>query len=206
MTRINIVPHRLLSDQHLLAELKELNQFCGSYRKSHHAFRRFHLNGKSDKLPTEYRLGTGHVKFFFDKFGYILQRRLGAVQEVERRNMRVHAPFGILIENIHHSDFNDYVPTNHAKVLNASRILANAMAQRGPIRYRGQPLLFTAYRDSIVEWLGEPVLKLPSAYEEDRKPDWKRECAQCGATPVVPSTAKCGPCTFGHVATAGGNW
>ena len=37
-------------------------------------------------------------------------------------------------------------------------------------------------------------------------PDYNSECEVCGATPVVPVTGMCGPCTFGEAETAGGNW
>jgi hypothetical protein len=38
------------------------------------------------------------------------------------------------------------------------------------------------------------------------KPDWTRKCEVCGATPVMPATGLCGPCTFGEAETVGGNW
>jgi hypothetical protein len=38
------------------------------------------------------------------------------------------------------------------------------------------------------------------------RPDWTRKCQTCGATPIVPETGLCGPCTFGEAGTAGGNW
>ena len=38
------------------------------------------------------------------------------------------------------------------------------------------------------------------------EPDWSRCCSVCGATPIVPLTGMCGPCTFGESDTAGGNW
>ena len=37
------------------------------------------------------------------------------------------------------------------------------------------------------------------------RPDYTKKC-QCGATPIVPLTGLCGPCTFGEAETAGGNW
>jgi hypothetical protein len=37
-------------------------------------------------------------------------------------------------------------------------------------------------------------------------PDWSRKCEVCSATPIVPVTGMCGPCTFGEAETAGGNW
>ncbi len=37
-------------------------------------------------------------------------------------------------------------------------------------------------------------------------PDWSGNCEDCNASPVVPVTGLCGPCTFGEADTAGGNW
>lgn len=36
--------------------------------------------------------------------------------------------------------------------------------------------------------------------------NWGGACETCGASPVVPETGMCGPCTFGEAETAGGNW
>lgn len=44
------------------------------------------------------------------------------------------------------------------------------------------------------------------ASEEETKPDWTKKCENCKATPIVPLTGLCGPCTFGEAETAGGNW
>lgn len=41
---------------------------------------------------------------------------------------------------------------------------------------------------------------------QDTKPDWSGKCENCGASPIVPVTGMCGPCTFGEADTAGGNW
>lgn len=41
---------------------------------------------------------------------------------------------------------------------------------------------------------------------ENMEPDWKGKCEVCGASPIVPLTGMCGPCTFGEAETAGGNW
>jgi hypothetical protein len=38
------------------------------------------------------------------------------------------------------------------------------------------------------------------------EPDWSQVCLNCGASPVVPETGLCGPCTFGEAETSGGNW
>lgn len=40
----------------------------------------------------------------------------------------------------------------------------------------------------------------------ESQPDWDGRCEVCGASPVVPESGMCGPCTFGEADTAGGNW
>lgn len=37
-------------------------------------------------------------------------------------------------------------------------------------------------------------------------PDWSGKCQVCGASPIMPLTGMCGPCTFGEAETAGENW
>ena len=37
-------------------------------------------------------------------------------------------------------------------------------------------------------------------------PDWEKKCENCGASPIVPETGLCGPCTFGEADTANGEW
>lgn len=44
------------------------------------------------------------------------------------------------------------------------------------------------------------------APDPETEPDWKGKCELCGASPIVPITGMCGPCTFGEADTAGGNW
>lgn len=56
MTRINCVPVEELTDKHLLAEYRELPRI-------------FNLARAVEDAPTEYVLGTGHMKFFYDKLG-----------------------------------------------------------------------------------------------------------------------------------------
>lgn len=40
----------------------------------------------------------------------------------------------------------------------------------------------------------------------DAEPDWEGECEVCGASPIVPLTGMCGPCSFGQASAIGGNW
>lgn len=46
----------------------------------------------------------------------------------------------------------------------------------------------------------------PDGSVSDSEPDWNGTCMVCGASPIVPVTSMCGPCTFGEADTVGGNW
>lgn len=65
MTRINLVPPAELCDQHLLAEHRELTRIPNAVAKG-----KYHLTGQ----PAEYKLGEGHVRFFFNKMAFLKNR------------------------------------------------------------------------------------------------------------------------------------
>lgn len=46
----------------------------------------------------------------------------------------------------------------------------------------------------------------PEPTDADLEADWSGECEVCGASPILPLTGMCGPCTFGEADTVGGNW
>lgn len=86
MTRINLLYAEDLTDQHLMAEIKEINQLAGSFRRS--------LNSKNGiRLIKDFTLNKGHVLFFYDK-GYYLKQRFEALKaEALRRNYNITAIF-----------------------------------------------------------------------------------------------------------------
>jgi hypothetical protein len=49
-------------------------------------------------------------------------------------------------------------------------------------------------------------MEVLSSDDPKMKPDWSRKCQVCDATPIVPLTGLCGPCTFGESETVNGNW
>ena len=65
MTRINLVPPAELCDQHLLAEHRELTRIPNAVAKG-----KFSLKGQ----PSDYKLGEGHVRFFFNKLMFLKKR------------------------------------------------------------------------------------------------------------------------------------
>ena len=70
MTRINIIPVSELTDQHLIAEYREITMIPAALTRT--------LNSKSGfikkKIPDRFTLNTGHVYFFYDKGLYLYNR------------------------------------------------------------------------------------------------------------------------------------
>lgn len=64
MTRINVIPVSDLCDQHLLAEHRELTRIPNGIISGK-------LQASYSDAPTEYTLGTGHIKFFVDKLDWL---------------------------------------------------------------------------------------------------------------------------------------
>jgi deoxyribonuclease (pyrimidine dimer) len=103
MTRINsaILPSKL-TDEHLLAEHREIKRICSVYSK---------LNLKSYfKIPKKFTLGTGHVLFFVDKPAFTYNRYLDIRDECYKR--------GFIVEDYsknwrvyEHTTLKDYSPT-----------------------------------------------------------------------------------------------
>ena len=66
MTRINSgIPSAELLDMHLLAEHREIKRIPNCIKKG-----RYCLTG----IPSKFKMGTGHVKFFYDKLKYLHER------------------------------------------------------------------------------------------------------------------------------------
>ena len=85
MTRINLVNPKELSDQHLVAEYREIFMVGSSLQRS--------MKSKSwsktiNNIPKEFTLNKGHVTFFYNKGKYLDLRYTKLVNEMKRRGMK----------------------------------------------------------------------------------------------------------------------
>lgn len=85
MTRINCVPVEELTDKHLGAEYRELPRLFNQIKK---AFERGE-SPNDPRNPKEYKLGTGHTRFFYNKLGYLVWRQMKLVKECKQRGRKV---------------------------------------------------------------------------------------------------------------------
>ena len=112
MTRINLIPPTELCDQHLLAEHRELTRIPNAVAKG-----KFHLKGQ----PEEYKLGGGHVRFFFNKMAFLKRRYDELHTECKARGFKVQY---IWPETLPSSPelWLDYQPTDAPLEINRQRI------------------------------------------------------------------------------------
>jgi len=78
MTRINTVPVSSLSDSHLLVEIQEIP------RVPNLALKRLR-NKRPIESTGNYKLGSGHVLFFYDKIAYLYRRLEELCIEADKR-------------------------------------------------------------------------------------------------------------------------
>lgn len=114
MTRINCIPVEELTNKHLLAEYRELPR----------VFKLARPPRKGEKFPDEYTMGAGHVKFFYDKLGYLQRRQWDIINEGNRRGflLRYTEAPKLTPEQLSSGLCNDWKPTTQAMRINRARI------------------------------------------------------------------------------------
>ena len=84
MTRINLISPSELTDQHLIAEYREIFMVGASLNRT--------LNSKAgyreEKIPKRYTLNTGHVYFFYNKGAYLHRRYHELIDEMKMRGFQ----------------------------------------------------------------------------------------------------------------------
>ena len=100
MVRINIIPVKYLTDQHLNAEKTEILMLCKYIIKYPY------LDGSE---PSKYKLDKGHMKFFKDKVIYLKNRYDTILEELSKRgyNLDYHFP---TLKNFLNENLNDWQP------------------------------------------------------------------------------------------------
>lgn len=127
MTRINLVPVSELSDQHLLAEHREIKRIPNKVGKNFY---------KRDNIHDSFKLGTGHEKFFIDKLFWLFTRYRLLRKECIRRGFNI-TDYSDCFWNIsvsHEDYFQDWEPSQRDIDLSRERIQERLQAK--PDYYR----------------------------------------------------------------------
>jgi hypothetical protein len=113
MTRINVgVEPAELTNKHLIAEHREIKRIPNCIKKG-----RYSLKGKPDKFT----LGTGHVKFFYDKLEYLHNRYINLYFECLNRGFNV-SDYSEAFEGLPSELYNNYEEKLEDRLIIQNRI------------------------------------------------------------------------------------
>jgi deoxyribonuclease (pyrimidine dimer) len=132
MTRINAgIPVEKLSDQHLLAEHREIKRIPRTTFKG--------------VVPGKFTLGKGHVLFFSDKPRYTFGRYTELYDECHRRGFNVEY-YG---DNWSFPNDNVYIPSPSDSDTVKQRIIERATESKQIPRYYSKPISLQKYIDLL---------------------------------------------------------
>ena len=113
MTRINVgIPPAELVNQHLIAEHREIKRIPNCIAKG-----KYNMEG----IPDKFKLGTGHVKFFYNKLLYLKNRYISLYNECIKRGFNVQNYISAW-DNIPQELMNDYKATYKDRLIIQERI------------------------------------------------------------------------------------
>lgn len=125
MTRINVgIKPKLLNTKHLIAEHREIVRIPNSIKSGRAIIK---------DIPPKFKLGAGHVKFFYNKLLYLHKRYKSLHKECVRRKFNV-TNFGNSFIDLPKHLYNDYNPT-----IKDIQIITERINQRGG-NLKEQPL------------------------------------------------------------------
>lgn len=103
MTRINVgIDPRSLSSKHLIAEHREIKRIPNMVKSG---------KAKLVNIPNQFTLGTGHVKFFYCRLGFLLERYKAIHAECLQRGFKVQ-DYSDAWSNIPEQLMGQYEPTS----------------------------------------------------------------------------------------------
>lgn len=129
MTRINIIPVEDLTDQHLMAEYREIFMIGSALQRSLKS-----KNWDPKRIPKKFTLGTGHVMFFYDKGKYLFKRYRQIQNELKNRNFNLDESRHFKSTQFPTQYFNDWEPNKSDQKIVMKRI--EERIQQKPEWYR----------------------------------------------------------------------
>ena len=129
MTRINILPVEELTDQHLMAEYREIFMIGSALQIS-----RKSKNWDPKRIPDKFTLNAGHVMFFYDKGKYLYKRYDQIRVELKKRNFNLDKSRHFKVTQFPTEYYNDWVPTKEDQSIVLKRI--EERIQQKPEWYR----------------------------------------------------------------------
>lgn len=132
--RVNLINPIFLTDQHLIAELNEINMITQAFYRSYRSKNGIH------SIPKKFTLNTGHVKFFYDKGLYLHKRYNALKQEALKRGFNIREIFKNYFYWIDEKYCNDWKEREEDKEIIKERIQQKISLKPEWYRYYRKPL------------------------------------------------------------------
>jgi len=117
LTRINIVPVEELTDQHLMAEYREIFMIGSALQISLKS-----KNWDPKRIPIKFTLNTGLVMFFYNKGKYLYNRYEQIKKELTKRNFKLDKSRLFKVTQFPTEYYNDWEPTKEDQAIVWQRI------------------------------------------------------------------------------------
>ena len=130
MTRISVGVRAIeLCDAHLIKERIELLRIPNAIK-----------SGKAvvKNIPSSFTLGTGHVKFFYDKLGYLQQRYEELTAECIERDFNI-TDFSDIFKGLPKNLCNTYEETDKDRAVVVDRVNERLMGMKN-LKYNREPI------------------------------------------------------------------
>ncbi len=143
MTRINTIHPADLLDQHLFIEFREITRIATAHR---------HLTNR-ERVP-EYVLGSGHMKFFYDKGLYCAKRLIALQAELDKRKAVNYTPktYSEHVPGYH----NDWLPSPAAHAANIMRLHEKLLMRPTFYTYYGKRVDQHFYLNLLEHYVDKP--------------------------------------------------
>lgn len=134
MTRINLVDPAELTDQHLVAEYREIFMVGPALQRT--------LKSKDgltpEKIPEKFTLNRGHVSYFYNKGLYLHKRYRQLREEMQRRGMNPDPERKFKTWQFPPELYQDWTPSEEDKEIVRQRIRQRISERPDFYRYMGE--------------------------------------------------------------------
>lgn len=143
MTRINLVSPEELSDQHLMAEYREMPMVPAALRRS---LRTKSVDAVLASIPENFTLNTGHVRFFYDKLYYLNVRYHQLVLALSQRGYNLQWEGRFKLDGFPEVFYGDWEPTSRDFDIIRERIASKIAMKPNWYTKNKKPYLFEILR------------------------------------------------------------
>lgn len=128
MTRVNVLNPKLLLDEWLIAEYRELKRIPNKMREGKY---------RTGWIPESYRMGFGHERFFLDKMLYLKIRHDEIRDEMWARFKREY-PIRVDVFDLPEYLLNDWMPDEIDCEINVKRLYERFDARTSEYHFYGK--------------------------------------------------------------------